>query len=180
MTGRLVRRRTHKTSHKTVQTPSNLIKNSSVRTSLAAFLPSFSPELCSGSFSEEHLLKERCKQKYLREQMLDDSGQRLHLAVPLDQKPPQLDDGLVLPLHLLFVLVLLRRRRSRSGSVLRPGTVFRAGPRPGSGFEPRTGGCSGPGCGAGAIRRWDWESWCYWAVGIQNIWYLRTENFRFT
>lgn len=119
-----------------------------------------------------------CKQNqvtYLREEMLDDGGQSLHSLISLHEQPPQLADGLVLLLCLLFALVLFRRRRSicrRCAGCDGLGGVLQAGPSSGAGsggcscFEPNTRGSSG------GISNRRWEDWRHWWVSIHCVGYL--------
>lgn len=86
---------------------------------------------------------------YRGEQVLDDGGQSLHAAVPLQQQPPQLDRRLVLPL--LFVLLLRSAARARSGAILKAGSSFWALPGPGS--------CSEPGGAGGVSSRQNRRPW---------------------
>lgn len=120
------------------------------------------------------------KLQYLSEEMLDDCGQSFHPPVSLDQQPPQLADGLVPLLHLLFALTGF----SRACSVHRHccgwaalGCILQTGPRPGTGSWPSSrlgpgarasAGAGVGGCGVSRGRRWDQSLWCFsWC-----LWYL--------
>lgn len=74
--------------------------------------------------------------QYLSEEMLNDCSQSLHSPVPLDKQLPQLVDGLVLLLCLLFALVLFSCnhpiRSNRPGHARFRRTVY-AGSRFGAG-----------------------------------------------
>lgn len=121
--------------------------------------------------------------------MLDDRGQSLHSLIPLDEQPPQLVDGLVLLLCLLFTLVLFGRDRSichhsrgcaRLGWILQAGSCFGAGSGPCSCFEPNNRGSSGAWASAGGIGDGHWENWRRWCISIHHVWYLAIKNINST
>lgn len=116
--------------------------------------------------------------------MLDDCSQSLHPLVPLGEQSPQLVDGLVLLLCLLFALVLFGRDRPIRNScaptttgpgharLLKAGSRFWAASGPRS--CPETRGSSGP-CVVG-IGNWRWEKWCNWCISINQVRCLQREN----
>lgn len=114
--------------------------------------------------------------RYLSAEMLDDCGQSFHPLVPLHQQPPQLADGLVLLLRLLFALTGFSRPcsvRSRCCGCLR---ILQTGPSPGTGSRP--GSRLGPstrastGAGVGGVSGGSRRDWCLWCFSC-CFWYLR-------
>lgn len=112
--------------------------------------------------------------------MLDDCGQSFHPPVSLDQQPPQLADGLVPLLRLLFALTGFSRTcsvRRHCGGWAALGCILQTGPRPGTGSWPSSrlgpgarasAGAGVGGCGVSRGRRWDRSLWCFsWC-----LWYL--------
>lgn len=117
--------------------------------------------------------------------MLDDCSQSLHSLISLDKQFPQLVDGLVLPLCLLFALVLFGRESSVCNSstgharlrcILKAGCCFGAGSWPSSCFEPKTRSsiCACP--SVGGINSRHWENWRHWCICIHHVWYLARNN----
>lgn len=72
--------------------------------------------------------------KYLGKDVLDDRSQSLHPLIALNEHPPQLSDGLLFLLCMLFALVVFCRDRSVCsgglGCVLRSGRCFEDGTGP--------------------------------------------------